>query len=419
MSSDAAVRVRDTSEDEALRLNVLDPAFLNDPYPTYATFRAEAPVHHDPAGFWMIFDYATISEVLADNRFVRAFDSCFGAIHGPERLKERAFKTMSKWMLYADPPEHTRLRKLVAAAFSRRSVEALRPRIRATAQALVDKKKSEGRMDLIWDFAHPLPVLVMSDLLGIPEEDRAQFLEHSLVAARLLDPTPLSDAEMKDANAADVFLYDYFQSLIEQRRNAPGNDLISALVQVRSDDGGLSDDEVISNTMLLFLAGHETTAGAIGNAFLALHQSPDLLDELKRDRSLLSSMANELVRYDTSVQTTARVASEDVAVGGVTIPRGSMVLLSLASGNRDQAQYQRSDQVDPHRAKSKSLSFGGGIHYCLGAQLALIELEVALDVVLTSLPDHKIPNVTTPERRPAFTLRGLTHLPATWPVAAE
>ena len=291
----------------------------------------------------------------------------------------------------------------------------MRPHIQQIVDKTIDRVFADGHMDLIDDFAFRLPVTVICDMLGIPEDHHEFFHESSRSGGRLLDPVPLTRAEIDAANAGHEKAEAYFHQLFELRRREPGDDLTSKLVLAEQDGSKLSNEELIANIILLFGAGHETTVNLIGNGLLALHRNPDQLKLLKDNPQLITNAIEEFLRYDSSVQLTGRVALEDVEVGGKLVAKGESVLCLLGSANRDPAVYpDRPEQLDITRQNVKPLSFGGGIHYCLGAQLARIEAEIAISTLMHRLPDLKIDNVENPKWRPTFVLRGLQELPASW-----
>ncbi len=271
-------------------------------------------------------------------------------------------------------------------------------------------------MDLIEDFAFRLPVTIICDMLGIPEDHREQFYKSSRDGGRLLDPVPLSPAEIEQANAGNAMAQMYFQQLFELRRRNPGDDLTTQLVQAEEDGSKLSNEELTANIILLFGAGHATTVNLVGNGLLALHRNPDQLALLKANPALITNAVEEFLRYDSSVQMSGRVALEDIDdLGGKKIPKGESVLCLLGSANRDPAVYpDRPDRLDITRPNVRPLSFGGGIHFCLGAQLARIEAEIAIATLLRRLPDLRLDDAENPEWRPTFVLRGLKRLPASW-----
>lgn len=396
--------------------NPLSPDFIRDPYPHYERLRTVDPVHVTPFGQFVTSRHAEVSLVMRDKRFGKDFVERTTRRYGPEIMNEPVFRSMSHWMLQADPPDHTRLRGLVVKAFTARRVEDMRPRIQQIVDQAIDAVMDRGHMDLIEDFAFRLPVTIICDMLGIPEEHREVFYKSSRDGGRLLDPVPLSPEEISQGNAGNLMAQMYFQQLFELRRHSPGDDLITQLVQAEEDGHKLTNEELTANIILLFGAGHETTVNLIGNGVLALHRNPDQLALLKARPELMVGAIEEFLRYDSSVQMTGRVALEDIDdLGGKRIPKGETVLCLLGSANRDPAVYpDRPDRLDVTRANVKPLSFGGGIHFCLGAQLARIEAEIAIATLLRRLPDLRIDEVENPEWRPTFVLRGLKRLPASW-----
>ena len=396
--------------------NPLSPDFIRDPYPSYDKLRTHAPVLHLPAlNGYLVSRNADAALVLRDKRFGKDYVTRITRRFGPEALNEPVYRAMGRWMLTQDPPDHTRLRGLVVKAFTARRVEDMRPKIQAIVDDSIDRVIGQGRMDLISDFAFRLPVIVICDMLGIPETDREIFFKRERTGGRLLDPVPLSRAEIDEANAAHANSEAYFQRLFDLRRREPGDDLTTQLVQAEEAGSKLSNEELTANIILLFGAGHETTVNLIGNALLALHRNPDQLELLKSNLSLMPNAIEEFLRYDSSVQLTYHVAMEDVEIGGVKIPQGDNVMCLLGSANHDPAVYpDHPDRLDITRPNVRPLSFGGGIHLCLGAQLARIEAEVAIATLLRRLPDLKLDDVENPKWRPTFVLRGLKELPASW-----
>jgi cytochrome P450 len=396
--------------------NPLSPAFIRDPYPSYERLRNTDPVHLTEHAAFLVSRHAEVSLVLRDKRFGKDFVTRSLRRYGPKIMDEPVFRSMSRWMLQQDPPDHTRLRGLVVKAFTARRVEDMRPRIQQIVDQAIDAVQDRGHMDLIEDFAFRLPVTIICDMLGIPEEHREVFYNGSRDGGRLLDPVPMTPAEIAQANAGNAMAQMYFQQLFELRRRDPGDDLTTQLVQAEEDGSKLSNEELTANIILLFGAGHETTVNLIGNGLLALHRNPDQLALLKSNPSLIANAIEEFLRYDSSVQLTGRVALEDIEdLGGKTIPKGETVLCLLGSANRDPAVYpDRPDRLDITRPNVRPLSFGGGIHHCLGAQLARIEAEIAISTLLRRLPELRLDDADNPEWRPTFVLRGLKRLPARW-----
>ncbi|HJQ57733.1 MAG TPA: cytochrome P450 [Vineibacter sp.] len=403
-----------TAPPSAPVFNPLDPAFIADPYPTYSRLRENAPIFRLPLGMWVVSRHADVALILRDRRFGKNYEGNLVRRYGPDVMLERAFASLGRTMLVLDPPDHTRLRGLVTKAFTARRVEEMRPRIAALVDSLIDRVIDEGRMDVTMDLAHRLPVIVICDMLGIPEEERARFLDQSHVNGRIIDPVPMSREELDDANDRTRASDDYFDTLFERRRREPGDDLTTLLVQAEEAGDRLTQEELRANVSLLFAAGHETTSNLIGNGLLALHRNPDQWEALKADPSLAAGAIEELLRYDSSVQMTGRSTVEDVELGGHTISKGENIVCLLGAANRDPAMYQDADRLDIRRQNVRPLSFGGGIHHCLGAQLARLEAELAFKALVTRLPDLRLPEIDTPAWRPNFTLRGLTTLPAVW-----
>jgi cytochrome P450 len=402
--------------DTAPLFNPLSPEFIRNPYPHYERLRQLDPVHVTPHGMYLVSRHAEVSNALRDKRFGKDFVERSVRRYGPKIMDEPIFRSMSHWMLQQDPPDHTRLRGLVVKAFTARRVEDMRPRIQQVVDQTLDRVVSRGHMDLIEDFAFRLPVTIICDMLGIPEEHRETFYAGTRDGGRILDPVPLSPAEIAQGNAANMMAQMYFQQLFELRRKQPGDDLTTQLVQAEEDGSKLTNEELTANIILLFGAGHETTVNLIGNGLLALYRNPDQLALLKAKPELIANAIEEFLRYDSSVQMTGRVTLEDIDdLCGKTIPKGETVLCLLGSANRDPAVYpDRPDRLDITRPNVRPLSFGGGIHFCLGAQLARIEAEVAISTLLRRLPGLRLDDADKAEWRPTFVLRGLKRLPASW-----
>ena len=397
--------------------NPLSPDYIRDPYPSYERLRTTDPMHLTPFGAYVASRHAEVSLVLRDKRFGKDFVERSSRRYGPQIMEEPVFRNMRHWMLQQDPPDHTRLRGLVVKAFTARRVEDMRPRIQQIVDETLDRIVDQGHMDLIEDFAFRLPVTIICDMLGIPEDHREVFYASS---RRRRTPARSGAAVARRNRRGQCRQPDgcktYFQELFELRRRSPGNDLTTQLVQAEEEGSKLSNEELTGNIILLFGAGHETTVNLIGNGLLALHRNPDQLALLKAKPELITNAVEEFLRYNSSVQMTGRVALEDIDdLGGKRIPKGEPVLCLLGSANRDPAVYpDRPERLDITRPNVRPLSFGGGIHFCLGAQLARIEAEVAIATLLRRLPDLKLDNAENPEWRPTFVLRGLKALPASW-----
>ena len=391
--------------------NPMDPEFLADPYPTYHRLREEDPVHHSPMDFWVLTRYEDVAAVLRDPRFIKEplvsmVAARFGVSVPPG---------VGLSMLDRDPPDHTRLRSLVSKAFTPRVVEGLRPRIQKMVDDLITRAEAVGTMDLIEEFAYPIPVNVICEMLGVPVEDHERFKGWSLDIARGLDSVWLPpDSEIpKRSGAARHAIGDYMRGLIAERRASARGDLLSALIAAEEAGDKLSEDELIATCILLLIAGHETTVNLIGNGTLALLRHPEQLRRLRETPGLITSAVEELLRYDGPVQRTARITSTEVTIGGRTIPRGEMVMPFIGAADRDPSQFSDPDRLDLGRADNRHIAFGWGIHFCLGAPLARVEGQIAIDTLVRRLPRLALAS-DEPEHRQSLTLRGLKALPVTF-----
>jgi cytochrome P450 len=399
----------------AIPFDPRDPAFLADPYPVFRRLRETAPVWRGPFGRTFVTRYDDSALVLRDRHFGKDYNpEAMARRFGPTAMQEPAVIELSHMMLMRDPPDHTRLRGLVTKAFTARRIELLRDRVQAIADALLDNVAEQQGMDAIRDLAFPLPVLVICELLGIPEADRARFVTGSASGAALLNPVPPTRAELDAANAGTESTGAYFEALFEQRRREPADDLISLLVQAEEAGDRLSTAELRANVALLFAAGHETTVNLIGNGLLTLLRHRDQWHRLRDDPSLVPAAVEEILRYECPVQAVARTVAEPIEMGGVVLEKGEIVVVLVGAANRDPAVFAEPDRLDVAREPNKPLSFGGGIHFCLGAQLARIEAEVVFRILLRRLPEIRLIDPDNPQWRPSFTLRGLTGLPITW-----
>ena len=395
--------------------NLFTPEFVNDPYPTYRLIRESNPFLQIPGtADWIAVRYDDCANVLRDKRFGIDNDRRMRAGVGEHYMDVPAYASLSRTMLLADPPVHTRLRKLVVKAFDARSIEKLRGQIRQIAKDLIDTMEDSTRGDLMTAFARQLPIQVICEMLGIPVEDRHRFVEVDESAGRILDPTPMSAEELDRANRDTLEGAAYFDDLCARRRREPTDDLLTAMVQSETEHGKLTREELNANVSLLFGAGHETTVNLIGNGLLALFRNRDQLTLLQNDPSLIAASIEELLRYDSSVQLTGRTALEDADVAGHRIPAGAQVVTIVGAANRDPAVYDNPEALDVQRQNIKPLSFGGGIHHCLGAQLARIEGTEAFAELLGRLPALELDDPVNATWKPTITLRGLLALPAHW-----
>jgi cytochrome P450 len=388
------------------------PEFHADPYPAYHRLRELDPVHRTPAGFWVLTRYDDVLMVLRDARFGReGFAPLLEGIYG----SPGDAGTTPRSMLFQDPPDHTRLRGLVSKAFTPRVIEGMRSHIQAIVDRLLDRVQAAGAMDLIEDLAYPLPVTVICEMLGVPVNDHSAIRHWSADVARSLDAIGLAAGSdvVERGRAGRRALGQYFRRLVPERRREPRNDLLSALIAAEEQGDQLTEGELISTCVLLFIAGHETTVNLIGNGVLALLRHPDQRRLLQENPSLITSAVEELLRFDSPVQRTARVSSEPVEVGGLTIDTGAMVVAAVGAANRDPAQFPDPDHLDLSRRDNRHLSFGFGIHFCLGAPLARVEGQVAIGTLLRRFPRIALAT-TSPTWRESSTLRGLKALPLTF-----
>ena len=395
-----------------LEFNPLQQDFRQNPYPAYRRFREADPVHWSAVfGFWVCTRYDDIVSILrhskasANPRDWERFDDYVEALGGTGP----ADAMQSRWMLLKNPPDHTRLRKLVTKAFTPRVVENMRAHIQDIVHGLLDAVHAKRRFDIIQDLAFPLPVIVIAELIGVPTQDREYFKDWTAALARSLDPI-ITPEITQAADKATEELLAYFTALVAERRDSPQDDLLSGLIAAEEEGDKLDEDELLAMTILLFAAGHETTMNLIGNGMLALFRNPDQMAKLKVDPALIKTAVEEFLRYDGSVQITARAALEDIEVGGKTIRKNQQALLLLGAANRDPAHFSDPDRLDITRQENPHLTFGHGIHHCLGAPLARVEAQIAINSMLRRMPDIQLATDQL-EWRDMLTLRGLKALP--------
>ncbi len=392
-----------------MEFNPLSPEFRLNPYPFYDLLRTHAPIFFwEPWQFTFLSGYDDCAALLRDNRLGRGhFDDSMASSSQKDLVRMQ-----SDWLLLKDPPDHTRLRGLVYKAFTPRMVEQLRDSIQTITDQLLDQVQANGEMDLIADLAYPLPVTVIAEMLGIPLDAREQFHEWSDALALTLDLTDDTAVYDQGSIAAARFT-EYLAELAEQRRRSPQNDLLSALVSVEEAGDHLTANELYATCALLFVAGHETTVNLIGNGTLALLRHPDQSALFKREPELVKTAVEEFLRYDSPVQMTARIVLEEMAYKGHTFPRGSQIAFLLGAANHDPERFDNPAQLDITRQKNQHLSFGGGIHYCLGAPLARLEGEIAFTTLMRRMPHLQLA-IETPEYTDNYLLRGLKSLPVTF-----
>jgi hypothetical protein len=361
--------------------NVLDPehqqAFRADPHPFLAHLRSVDPVNETPLGVWRLTRYDDVVRLLRDvPAGVRFADgSSFG---GPPENRDGS----GEFMLSQDPPNHTRLRKLVSKAFTPRAVEALRPRAQAITDALLDEAFARGDLDIVRDLALPVPATVICEMLGVPVADRDRFTEWTSGATHLLARQTAPPEVVARGEAAADALAEYFEALIAERRRSPGDDLLSNLIRAEEEGDRLSASELLSQVIGLLIAGFETTIGLIGNGVLALIRHPAELAKLRANPALIESAVEECLRYDGPIVLTVRILHEDAAFGDRVIPVDTMVWAMLAAANRDPARFPEPDRFDIARDPNPHLAFGGGTHMCLGSHLARMEAQIAIGTLV-------------------------------------
>jgi cytochrome P450 len=396
--------------------DVFSPENRDNPWPLYRLLREQSPRYQDPQwGEWILTQHADCEAILRDPRW----SSNPAHRTNPPDVEDVGANIREELagefnvLLFMDPPDHTRLRGLVSKAFTPRTVEQLRPHIQELVEELLDvaaeRSRDEGSVDLLSELAYPLPVTVICEMMGVPTDDRALFGEWSSAASRLLDGD-MAEEHIDEGMFGAMALINYFNTLIEERRAEPADDLLSALIAAEESGDKLTETELRSITLLLFIAGHETTMNLIGNGTKALLENRDQWERLVADPSLAASSVEELLRFDGPVHLTGRVATEDIEVRGHQFEKGEQVVTLVAAANRDPERYDDPDSLDIGRADNHHLTFSQGIHYCLGAALARVEGQVAISALAERFPDMQLATDHL-EYRDHFVLRGLKELP--------
>jgi cytochrome P450 len=401
------------NDSQSLLLELLDPAHRADPYPVFNRIRERGPLQLPESDLVVFSSFADCDEVL------RHPSSCADRLKSTAAQKAiadgaepRPFGTPG--FLFLDPPDHTRLRRLVSKAFSPKVVKSLESDITALVDGLLDKVEATGRFEVISDLAYPLPVAVICRLLGVPIEDEPKFSWASSLLAQGLDPFVAFTGQtqgFEERLEASLWLRGYLRDLLQQRRSQPAEDLMSGLIAVEEAGDQLTEAEIVATCNLLLIAGHETTVNLIANATLAMLRHPAVWTDLARDPARASATVEETLRYDPPVQLVGRVAGADMSIGGVSVPKGDTMMLLLAAAHRDPATTDRPDEFDPDRAAVRHLAFGLGPHFCLGAPLARLEATVALAAATRRFPHAVL--AKEPVYKPHVTLRGMAQLNVT------
>jgi len=408
-----------TSTDAVPTFNPFDPAFRADPYPFYARLRELDPAHVSPLGFVVLTRYEDVVRTLRGNEFSRDVDANAAETADParrlrrERLRRRREEGMAaKNILNLDPPDHTRLRRLVSLAFTPSAIERLRPRIAQLVDDILDRAAERGSMELVDELAFPVPFQVISDLLGMPTEREAEIREWSQTLTAALEPTA-DEAVLEAADAAVGQLGAYLDEVIADRRQHLGDDLLSQLLVVEEAGDRLSPAELKSFVVLLYVAGHETTVNLIGNGVLALLRHPDELRRWRDDPALDATAIDELLRYDGPVQQTVRIPIQPVRYGDLEVAPGTTVMTVLGAANHDPAMFDDPEALRLDRPNAgRHVAFAAGIHYCLGASLAKLEATVAISSVIRRFPAVSLAG--EPRWRDRLTIRGVDNLPLAW-----
>lgn len=403
----------------SLRFDPYNPHFLSNPYPTYARLRRHRPVFHD--GRWDLTFFALhrdVAPILRDRRFGRDIRHVPGAAPQVdagvyERIYPPQYPTWTRLIrdsfLDLEPPRHTRIRRLVQWAFTRRASQSYRERMETEAHRRLDLARETGRMEAIADYAIPIPLVMIAELMGVPLDDQPRLVEWSHRIVRVFDQGCTSQ-EGESAEQAIIDFSVYLQELIAFQRKRDGDDLLSHLIRARHEGQALTEEELISTAILVLNAGHEATVQAIGNGLLALYANPDQWLRWRTDRSLSNLAVEELLRYDTPLQMFERWVTEDLDWRGVKLQAGSKVGLLFGSANRDEAAFDRPESLDLGRLPNPHVSFGGGVHFCVGAALAREEMKVAFEVLMDRVrwfEAHDTPR----ERIPSLVFRGVQQLP--------
>ena len=388
-----------------------DLDFIADPYPLYAELRAEEPVRYDEAtDHWLISRYEDVNALLRDRRFGRTYRHLAGHAEmgrpDPPEWHAPFWDLINAGILDMEPPNHTRVRRLVSKAFTPRFVEGLRPRVQAIMDDLVDAVAGAGEFDLL-QVAEPLPVTVIAEMLGVPETDRQHLRPWSADICKMYELNPSVDMQREAVRASNEFSA-YLRELARERRREPGDDLISQLASVLDEGERLTEDELVGTCVLLLNAGHEATVNSTLLGWWSLFRNPDRLKELRADRSLLPNAIEELLRFDTPLQMFERWVLEPFEFHGARIPRGAELGLLFGSANRDPSVFDRPDELNLSREPNPHLSFGAGIHFCLGAPLGRQELQISFATLMDRFPNLELAD--EPRWKPNFVIRGLQGL---------
>lgn len=395
---------------EIIQFSLTSPEFLKNPYPFYDKLRSVNPIHWENSlkyPGWYVTGYEEAVAILKDTRFKNRI---------PLPLASKKYENLKNiqndMMLFKNQPDHKRLRMLVSKVFTPRVVESYRPYIKETVNDLLNQVQDKKRMDIVSDFAFPLASLIIAKILGVPAEDRYQFREWAVILIQTIDFTRSREA-LVNGNDTTMKLLDYFRELIKKRKQNPQDDLISMLIKEEQQSDKLTDEELLATCVLLVIAGHETTVNLISNATLSLLNHPQQLKVLKENPSLTEMAVEEVLRYDSPTQMSARVASEDIEINRTTIKKGEHIYILLGAANRDPRKFINANFLDITRNPNPHLAFGYGTHFCLGSSLARIEVQIAIHTLLQRIPNLKLATSDLQWRK-LIGFRSLKELPITF-----
>jgi cytochrome P450 len=390
------------------------PAYLNNPYPVLDAMRDEAQLVQLAPRLYATSHYAFGEKLLLDRRFGKGIVEAVKARYGEGVIDQPPFRTFRAMLPGLNPPKHTHLRALIMKSFNARQIEKFREASYTISNQLVDKLAREPQGDLVSGFAFVLPMQTICTILDVPLSDGAMFKKAADNAAGALNVTPLNAEQLEVAKQSALQLEGYFARVLAERRKNPGDDLISQMILAEENGERLTDDEIVANLCFLFVAGHETTENMIGNSLIALQRHPEQRERVKADLSLMPNVVNECLRFDSSVQIAQRVALEDIEIDGYDLKRGDLICVCLGGANRDPNQFDDPNTLDIDREGVRPLSFGNGLHYCLGARLATLEIAAALETLYARLPNLHLTNLDALPYRRNNALRGVDSLLATW-----
>jgi hypothetical protein len=403
--------------EKAVLAHLSDPAFYANPYPLYKELRERDPVMLTElrGGSWFFTSYPDVVAGLKHEALSNARAGGFMKMLPPEARDEfiPLAETLSRWMLFYDPPRHTHIRKLMAKAFTQASIESLRTRIERITTEILDAARPKGQMDIIKDLAYELPLRVIIELLGVPMDKRADFMVWSDDIGQILGGAVPTLELARKTQKSVMDMTDYLREQVKERRKRPEDDILTILIQAEEDGATLTEDELYAQCVLLLFAGHETTRNLIGNGLLALLRNPDELEKLKADPSLMKSAVEELLRYDSPVQMVSRIITQDFEYAGRQLKKGQFAMVFMGAANRDPAQFPDPDRLDITRKENRHFAFAYGPHICIGAQLARLEGQIAFSALLERMPNMKLAG-EEPTFAVNLVLRGLKSLPVTF-----